>query len=112
MPSTALSTDMAGVIMLSPNSSAAPNSPSGNSQRLLLAVFFSEVTRVVSARIPPSPSRSARKITPRYFIVTTITSDQMISDKTPSTFCGSGVRPARSAKHTGIVYSGLVPMSP
>ena len=61
-PSTADSTEIAGVIMLSPKNSDAPKSPS--------AASVSRVRRpprtlrprisVISAMIPPSPSLSAR----------------------------------------------------
>ena len=61
-PSTADSTEIAGVIMLSPKNRDAPNTPSAAS-----AIFVRRPPgtprrriRVISARIPPSPSLSAR----------------------------------------------------
>ena len=61
-PSIADSTEMAGVIMLSPKNSAAPKIPSTAS-----AAFVRRLPRtprlrikVISAMIPPSPSLSAR----------------------------------------------------
>jgi hypothetical protein len=38
-----------------------------------------------SARIPPSPRLSARRMTITYFSVTTVNSDQEIRESTPST---------------------------
>ena len=62
-PSTADSTEMAGVIMLSPKNSAAPNSPSAGQQASPCAARCAPVHRrssVISAMIPPSPWLSAR----------------------------------------------------
>src|SRR5262249_33407251 len=84
-PSTALKTEIAGVIMLSPSSNAAPNKPSGSNQTLLFAFDRLEHTSVVSARMPPSPSKSARKITIKYLIETIMTNAQIISEITPTT---------------------------
>ncbi len=61
-PSIAESTEMAGVIMLSPKNSDAPNTPSTASTsavRRLLGALYRRI-RVISAMIPPSPSLSAR----------------------------------------------------
>ena len=41
-------------------------------------------------KMPPSPRLSARMMKPRYFTVTTIMSDQMMSESTPSTFSRVG----------------------
>ncbi len=62
MPSTADSTEMAGVIMLSPKNSAAPRIPSPESRVItrLLDLLPSLRTSVISAITPPSPSLSAR----------------------------------------------------
>ena len=49
--------------------------------RLPMAVNAS----AVSANVPPSPLLSARRRISTYFNVTTISSDQKISDKTPNT---------------------------
>ena len=102
-PSTALSTEIAGVIMLSPSKRAAPNKPNGSSQLLLLVLDRLGLTSVVRARIPPSPFKSACKITIRYLIDTMITSDQMIKEMTPITLAGSAEMPARCEKQTWMV---------
>ena len=60
-PSTADSTEIAGVIMLSPENSAAPKMPSvasTNARRPPRAP--KRRTRAMSAMMPPSPSLSAR----------------------------------------------------
>ena len=57
-PSTADSTEIAGVIMLSPKNSAAPKMPSEASsavRRLLPASPPHRVSRVIRAMMPPSP---------------------------------------------------------
>ena len=57
-PSTALSTEMAGVIMLSPKKSPAPNAPAiVTGQRYLESLCKASSTRAVSAKMPPSPRR-------------------------------------------------------
>ena len=63
-----------------------------------------------SARIPPSPSLSARIITTRYLSVTEMASAQKISDSTPSTTSRS--KPPAALRAVSSAYSGLVPMSP
>ena len=84
-PSTALSTEMAGVIMPSPYSSAAPNNP--NAMRPTRPARPARaLTSATSARMPPSPALSARMTNSRYFTDTTMTSDHAMSDSTPSTF--------------------------
>jgi hypothetical protein len=61
-PSTADSTEIAGVIMLSPKNNAAPNNPAAAStaavRRPLVPV--NRRSSVISAMIPPSPWLSAR----------------------------------------------------
>ncbi len=61
-PSTADSTEIAGVIMLSPKNSAAPRIPSADSTLMTrgLDLLPSRRTSVMSAMTPPSPSLSAR----------------------------------------------------
>ena len=54
-------------------------------QRLLSPRCNPRDTSAVSARMPPSPLLSARMISVTYFNVTTITSDQKITDSTPRT---------------------------
>src|SRR6266536_2629137 len=115
-PSIADSTEIAGVIMLSPKNSEAPKIPSAAS-----AIFVRRPPgrarlriRAISAMIPPSPSLSARITSSTYVIVTTIVTDQKISEMTPKmlssvtlTGCGSA-----GLNTVWTVYSGLVPMSP
>ncbi len=61
-PSTAESTEMAGVIMLSPKNSEAPKTPSAASAMVARRPPGTPRRRisVMSAMIPPSPSLSAR----------------------------------------------------
>ena len=115
-PSTAPSTEMAGVMIPSPYSRAAPNSASQmtrfflrSSSRMPLLFCSSRASR---ARMPPSPRLSARRMNPMYFTLTTLISDQTISDSTPTTFAGVGSTPCSPLKHSFRAYSGLVPMSP
>ena len=85
-PSTAPSTEMAGVMMPSPYSSAAPKIPRAISQpRSLLPVGLIGVASAVRARMPPSPWLSARSTNTRYFTDITMMSAQTISDSTPRT---------------------------
>ena len=86
-PSTADSTEMAGVIMLSPYSSAAPKSPTSTRAWRLPRAFASDsrgITNAVSAMMPPSPRLSARMTRTRYLNAMTTRSDQKISDSTPN----------------------------
>ena len=115
-PSTADSTEMAGVIMLSPKNSEAPKIPSAASTIFARRPPGSARRRIkaISAMIPPSPSLSARITSRTYVTVTMIVTDQKISETTPKmlscdtlTGCGSP-----GSKTVCTVYSGLVPMSP
>ncbi|MNU72048.1 hypothetical protein D3C71_614950 [compost metagenome] len=82
-PSTAESTDSAGVIMASPRNRAAPMRPSTMSTpRWVPAVFISSAS---SESVPPSPSLSARSSSVMYLKVTMIVKDQIISDVRPMT---------------------------
>jgi hypothetical protein len=94
-PSTALSTEMAGVIMLSPYSSDAPNSPASTRihRRLPGRICRAGATRAVSAIIPPSPRLSARITKERYLMEMTMMSDQKMRESTPITFAALGDRP-------------------
>src|SRR5215470_11235161 len=115
-PSTADSTEIAGVITLSPKNSEAPKTPSTAS---ILAVRRPLGTprrriKVISAMIPPSPSLSARMTRETYVTVTISVTDQKISETTPKmlsvdTATGWG---SPGLKTVWTVYSGLVPMSP
>src|SRR5687767_13531139 len=92
-PSTALSTDIAGVIMLSPYRREAPNRPSITSTRWRRrACSDAGVTSAVRAIIPPSPQLSARITKARYLTEMTMTSAQKISD-------------SRSEEHTSELQS-------
>ena len=114
-PSTAESTEIAGVITLSPKNSDAPTMPSPASTavaRLLPA--GPRRINAISAMIPPSPSLSARMMNGTYVTVTMIVTDQKTSEMTPKmvscdtlTGCGS-----LGSKTVCTAYSGLVPMSP
>ena len=85
---------IAGVIIPSPYSSAVPNSPSMMSaQRGLRFSAPTGVTSAVSARIPPSPRLSARRTKMPYLTEITSTSDQKMSDSTPSTLARVGSTP-------------------
>ena len=59
-PSTAESTEMAGVIMLSPKNSEAPKIPSAASTTARRPPMRRRRISVISAMMPPSPSLSAR----------------------------------------------------
>ena len=60
-PSTAESTEIAGVIMLSPKNSAAPSTPSVTSPTVSPVRFaFAPCSSPASDMIPPSPLSSAR----------------------------------------------------
>ena len=115
-PSIADRTEIAGVIMLSPKNSEAPKIPSAASTtfarrppgRARLRI------RAINAMIPPSPSLSARITSRTYVMVTTIVTDQKISEMIPKilssvTLTGWG---SPGLKTVWTVYSGLVPMSP
>ena len=82
-PSSAESTEMAGVMIASPENKAAPATPIRNATivRLPNAIWAS----ALSESMPPSPLLSACIRNSTYFAVTTISSAQMISDTTPTT---------------------------
>src|SRR6516162_4745747 len=115
-PSTAESTEMAGVIMLSPKNSEAPKIPSAASTALARAPPGRARRRIraISAMIPPSPSLSARITSRTYVMVTMIVTDQKISEMTPKMLACDTVTGCVSLGLNTVwtVYSGLVPMSP
>ena len=84
-PSTADSTEMAGVITPSPKNRQAPLMPTRASAARIRAPGETRCARAISARMPPSPWLSARITSVTYFTVTISTSDQNISDRMPST---------------------------
>ena len=91
-PSTAESTEMAGVMIASPRNSAPPTMPRPRIQagRLAKALLAS----VISDSVPPSPLLSARSTKTTYLTVTTMVSAQTISDSRPSTSFSDGEPPA------------------
>ena len=83
-PSTADSTEIAGVIMLSPKNSAAPKSPSADRNRVAWRFLAPNLlTSVMSAMMPPSPWLSARITSVTYVSVTIVITDQKINETTP-----------------------------
>ena len=87
-PSTAESTEIAGVSAPSAYSNAAPKMPSTIINRRGVSPRASRLpfTSAINASTPPSPLLSARMITTWYLIVTIRINDQKINDKTPNTF--------------------------
>jgi hypothetical protein len=92
-PSTALNTEIAGVMAPSAKNNDAPRIPSipytlrrGLSRAVL-------ITNAVSASTPPSPLLSAFNTTLTYLSRMTRTKDQKISDSTPSTCSGVTAMP-------------------
>ena len=82
-PSTAESTEIAGVITESPRNIEAPMTPSRNTSAVRRP--SARVASAVSESVPPSPLLSARSRTSTYLIVTTTISAHRISESTPST---------------------------
>src|SRR5690242_11765 len=112
-PSTADSTEIDGVITPSPKNSAAPSKAiSTTSLRMRVDWPTARWASVISAMMPPSPLLSARITRLTYFTATTRISDQVTSERIPSTVAGRGCRPCSGRKVSCMVYSGLVPMSP
>src|SRR5215469_3802789 len=110
-PSTALSTEMAGVMSASQKKNAVPASASPTATfAQVLPGISRRCASANSARMPPSPSLSARMMTVTYLSVTEIVSAQKISDSTPRTAWVLKVPAAFTA--SCMVYSGLVPISP
>ena len=110
-PSTAPNTEIAGVIRASQKKNAVPASANTITTRdHALPAMSPRLASANSARIPPSPSLSARMMTDTYFSVTEIARLQKMSDSTPSTASVSNAPAAFS--DSSIAYNGLVPMSP
>jgi hypothetical protein len=82
-PSTADSTEIAGVITASPKKNAAPAMPSPSSRDTL--PWATRWPSAIRAKMPPSPSLSARSSTTTYFNVTISVSAQRMSESTPTT---------------------------
>ena len=89
-PSTADRTEIAGVSMPSPNSMAAPKRPIPRRMRRDPTGERCRLRSVMSARMPPSPSLSARKTTVTYFSVTESVSAQTTSESSPKTSSTEG----------------------
>ena len=90
-PSIADSTEIAGVMTPSPYSSDAPITPSSTSTGSLApSATWSAATSDSSARMPPSPSLSARSTKTTYFSDTITISAQRMSETMPD------ARPPRS----------------
>jgi hypothetical protein len=82
------STEIAGVMMLSPKNSEAPIRPSAVSTAVTRRPCCAPRPRSneISAMMPPSPSLSTRIASSTYVTVTMIVTDQNTSDATPNTF--------------------------
>ena len=87
-PSTALSTEMAGVMTPSPKNSAQPTSPISASGTAARAPAESRAS-CMSASTPPSPSLSARSTMVTYLSATTLAIDQNTSESTPRMLASS-----------------------
>ncbi len=87
VPSTAESTEIAGVIMLSPKKSAAPKTPSPASRNFVRPRSPSPSWRIceIRAMMPPSPSLSALITKPTYLTVTISVTAQKTSETKPKT---------------------------
>jgi len=86
-PSAAESTEMAGVMTPSPQSMLAPNKIRRVPAPMARFLPAPESSRALAkrAKMPPSPRLSARVTKVRYFQLTTIISDQKMSERMPST---------------------------
>jgi hypothetical protein len=94
MPSTALSTEMAGVIMPSPYSSAAPNRPMAIIRPTRQPARSTPlVTSDMSARMPPSSWLSARITKMQYLIEMVSRIAQTTSDSSPIACAADGWPP-------------------
>jgi hypothetical protein len=85
-PSIAPSTEMAGVMMPSPYSSADPNNPAVTSSQRARRSFIPAGSRARSARMPPSPRLSARSMWATYLNEIRKLSDQKTSERIPRMF--------------------------
>src|SRR5450432_376797 len=111
-PSMADSTEIAGVITLSPKNKATPINPRVTTSCLLRG-WFPTACRASASRamLPPSPWLSARMMKPMYFTDTTRISDHTVSESTPRMLSGVGGTPC-APNASCKAYSGLVAMSP
>ncbi len=112
-PSTAESTEIAGVTMPSPKNIAAPRMPTIMIQRSWRGLpLASASASAMSAMMPPSPRLSARMMKVTYFTATTTSSAHRISERMPITLSGEYGTGWVPAKASFRAYNGLVPMSP
>src|SRR5262249_53616067 len=113
-PSTAESTEIAGVITLSPKNSEAPRIPSVTSPTVTpVRLSVGPRRSAVSDMIPPSPLSSARMMKLTYNTDTIIVSVQKTSEITPYTCdCVACTAWLSDVKTACTAYNGLVPMSP
>ena len=84
-PSSAESTETAGVMMPSPKNRQAPEMPTKARMTRSRSLATPRWARAIRARMPPSPRLSARMTSMTYLTVTTRINDQKISERTPST---------------------------
>ena len=82
-PSTAESTEIAGVITKSPRNMEKPMMPSTMTSGVRRP--SARVASAISESVPPSPLLSARSRISTYFRVTTMISAHTMSESTPST---------------------------
>jgi len=85
-PSMADITEMAGVISESPKNKAAPTIPIARMVLRNLVPVSLPRSSAVNARMPPSPSLSARITRTMYLSVTMMINDQTTSEMMPYTF--------------------------
>ena len=97
-PSRADSTEMAGVIIPSPNRSAAPAMTRSATKPIPTAERFGSSAR--SARMPPSPRLSARMTKLTYFTETARMSAQRMSEMTPKMSARSSGTPGWASDAT------------
>ena len=111
-PSTADSTEIAGVMIPSPKNRHAPTMPTIASVLRIAVLTATRWASAISARMPPSPWLSARITSITYFTVTISTSDQKNSDRMPRISTSLMGTPSNTCMLALRAYSGLVPMSP
>ncbi len=87
-PSTADSTEIAGVIKPSPKNRQAPMMPTSVSALRTPVPTETRCASAISARMPPSPRLSACMISVTYFTVTMSTRDQKMRERMPRTSVG------------------------
>ncbi len=111
-PSTADSTEIAGVITPSPKNRQAPAIPTRARALRVPVPTETRCANAISARMPPSPRLSACMISVTYFIVTISTSDQKMSERMPMISVVATDTEPNICRLALNAYSGLVPMSP